>query len=65
MKMQIIERSSKKKELYLISIEGRLLPETTVGNVFVQNPRISTRGVNVFCKQALVMLRWILLKKRL
>ena len=37
-------------------IEDRLLPETTVGNVFVQNPRISARGVNVFYgdKQALV-----------
>ena len=38
------------------NIEDRLLPETTFGNVFVQKPRISTRGVNVFYgdKQALV-----------
>ena len=49
--------SLQKKETSTSSgIEDRLLPETTVGNVFVQNPRISTRGVNVFYgdKQALV-----------
>ena len=49
--------SLQKKETSTSScIEDRLLPETTVGNVFVQNPRISTRDVNVFYgdKQALV-----------
>ena len=49
--------SLQKKETSTSSgVEGRLLPETTVGKVFVQNPRISTRGVNVFYgdKQALV-----------
>ena len=47
---------SKKETSTSSGIEDRLLPETTVGNVFVQNPRISTRGVNVFYgdKQALV-----------
>ena len=48
--------SLQKKENSELGIEDRLLPETTVGNVFVQNPRISARGVNVFYgdKQALV-----------
>ncbi len=46
----------KENALPSLEIEDRLLPETTVGNVFVQNPRISTRNVNVFYgdKQALV-----------
>ena len=48
--------SLQKKETSKLSIEDRLLPETTAGNVFVQNPRISTRDVNVFYgdKKALV-----------
>ena len=55
--MFLIHPSLQKKETSTSSgIQDRLLPETTVGNVFVQNPRISTRGVNVFYgdKQALV-----------
>ena len=50
------ESSFKKETSSSSGIEDRLLPETTVGNVFVQNPRISARGVNVFYgdKQALV-----------
>ena len=53
---QMSATNLQKKETSKLSIEDRLLPETTVGNVFVQNPRISTRGVNVFYgdKRALV-----------
>ena len=53
---QMSASSLKKKETSKLSIEDLLLPETTAGNVFVQNPRISTRDVNVFYgdKKALV-----------
>ena len=53
---QMSASSLQKKETSKLSIEDRLLPETTAGNVFVQNPRISTRDVNVFYgdKKALV-----------
>ena len=53
---QMSASNLQKKETSKLSIEDRLLPETTAGNVFVQNPRISTRDVNVFYgdKKALV-----------